>query len=69
MYNWSVDERELKKNPEKYEIWRLEQMINYGLQGKKLDSRLLKKNWKKMFMDKPTRRYLSYLLWPNRRKY
>ena len=38
MYNWSVDEKAMKKaDPEKYEIWRLEQMVNYGTEGEKLD--------------------------------
>ena len=31
MYNGSTDEEQLKKDPEKYAIWRLEQMINFGI--------------------------------------
>lgn len=65
MYNWSVDEKQFKKeDPEGYKIWRLEQMINYGLGEEKLDKNLVRKYWKKLFMDGPTRRYLSFLLWP-----
>lgn len=68
-YNWSVDEKKMKKaNPKAYEIWRLEQMINWGLKDEKLDANLLKKYWDKIFIDKPTRKYLSFLLWPNSRK-
>ena len=63
MYNWSVDEKQLKKYPEKYTIWKLEQMINWGLGGEKLKRRLLLKYWRKLFMDKPTRDYLKFLLW------
>lgn len=37
MYNWSTDTTELKKSPEKYAVWRLEQLINWGLDGEKLD--------------------------------
>lgn len=44
MYNWSTDEKQLKKaDPERYKIWRLEQMINYGLGNEKIDERMVKK--------------------------
>jgi len=36
MYNWSVDTKQLKKDKKKYTVWRLEQMVNFGLDGKKL---------------------------------
>lgn len=69
MYNWSTDEKQLKKtDPEKYKIWRLEQMINYGLGNEKLDKRMVKKYWNKIFMDAPTRKYLKFLLWPKKSK-
>ena len=35
MYNWNTDTTTLRKNPEKYQIWRLEQLINFGLNGEK----------------------------------
>lgn len=63
MYNWSVDEKQLKKYPEKYKIWKLEQMINWGLGGEKLDEKLLRKYWRKLFLDPTKKRYLSFLLW------
>lgn len=66
MYNWSVDEKHLQKYPEKYKIWKLEQMINWGLGGEKLNRRLLLKYWNKLFMDEPTRNYLKFLLWPKK---
>ena len=31
MKNWSVDEKQLKQYPEKYKLWKMEQLINYGL--------------------------------------
>ena len=44
MYNWSVDEKLFKKeDPEGYKIWRIEQLINYGLDGEKLDEKIVKK--------------------------
>lgn len=70
MYNWSVDEKAFKKaDPEGYEIWRLEQMINWGLGGEKLNERLVRKYWPKLFMDEPTRAYLTFLLWPGKSRF
>ena len=43
MYNWSTNEEKFKKeNPKAYKLWRLEQLINYGLDGEKLDQDLRK---------------------------
>ena len=64
MYNWSIDEKAFKKaDPEGYEKWRLEQMINWGLGGEKLDEAKLRKYWDSLFMDTITPKYLEYLLW------
>jgi len=43
MHNWSTDEKYLKKFPQEYERWRLLQLINYGLDGEKIDLKLLLK--------------------------
>lgn len=48
MYNWSTDEEELKKHPKEYQKWRLLQLINYGLDGEKIDLVVLKKYWAKI---------------------
>ena len=66
MYNWSTDEEKFKKeNPEKYRLWRLEQLINYGLDGEKLDRTEIKKVWPKIKnnLDPYIRRAMEYLLW------
>lgn len=64
MYNWSTDEKELKRqDPEAFEIWRLEQLINHGLGNERLNENLLKKHWGQLFMDIPTKEYLEFLLW------
>ena len=42
MHNWSVDVKKLRKNKGKYAIWKLEQMVNFGLNGEKIDKKLLK---------------------------
>jgi len=62
MYNWSVDEKELKKDKEKYAIWKLEQMVNFGLGGKKLKITELKKYWNKLKIDSARKRLLQILL-------
>ncbi len=70
MYNWSVDEKLFKKeDPEGYKIWKIEQMINWGLGNEKLNERLVRKYWKKLFMDPLTRNYLEFLLWPKKLKF
>ncbi len=66
MYNWSVDEKQLKKYPEQYAIWKLEQMINWGLGGEKLDEKLLRKYWRRLFLDPIKKKYLFFLLWQAR---
>ena len=62
MHNWSVDEKALKKDPEQYAIWKLEQMVNFGLQGEKLSATLLKKYWTKLHLDPKKKRALSLML-------
>lgn len=60
MYNWSTDEERIKKDKEKYAIWKLEQMVNFGLGGKKLKQKDLLKYWSKLHID-PARKKLLYL--------
>ena len=67
MYNWSVDEKKFKKeDPEGYKIWRIEQMINYGEAGEKLDEKSVRRYWAKIKdkLDPYYRAYLESLLWP-----
>lgn len=66
MYNWSVDEKKFKKeDPEGYKIWKLEQMINYGLGKEKLDEKEIKKYWPKIKgrLDPYKRLLLEFLIW------
>lgn len=64
MYNWSIDIAKLKEYPKDALIWQLEQTINFGLNGDKLNKRLLKKHWKKLQIDPARRKFLRLLLWP-----
>ena len=69
MNNWSVDTKKFKKeNPEKYEIWRLSQLINYGLGKEKLDKKEVKSLWPQLKnkIDPNTKVYFEYLLWGKR---
>jgi len=62
MYNWSTDEKYLKKFPKEYEKWRLLQLINYGLDGEKLDIKKLKKRWEEIkteILNPKVREYLQ----------
>jgi len=63
MYNWSVDTTKLEKHPEQYAIWKLEQLINYGLDGEKIKINLLRKYWSKLRIDPKKRDALTFLLW------
>ena len=65
MNNWSVDTKYLKKYPEKYKIWRLEQLINFGLGKEKMKQKDLENYWQtvKDGIDPYKRRYLEYILW------
>ena len=63
MYNWSVDEIELKKSPEKYAIWRLEQLLNFGLNGEKVSKSALIKYFPKLNVDPSRREFINLLLY------
>ena len=62
MFNWSVDTNNLSKYPQKYAIWKLEQSINYGLNGQKLNLPELKKYFNKLTIDPQKKKYLIFLL-------
>lgn len=66
MHNWSVDEKVFKKkDPKGYKLWRLEQLINYGLDGEKLNEKEVKKAWPKIKeqLDPYKKRALEFFLW------
>ena len=66
MINWSTDEKKFKQNnPEKYRLWRLTQLINYGLDGEKLDKKEIMDAWPKIKskLDPYKARLIEYLLW------
>ncbi|HLD25789.1 MAG TPA: hypothetical protein VJC05_02000 [Candidatus Andersenbacteria bacterium] len=62
MHNWSVNEEELKKHPDEYQRWRLEQLINFGLGQEKISARDLRSQLPQLRIDPARRRYLNLLL-------
>lgn len=64
MRNWSVNTKELKKDKKKYAIWRLEQLVNFGLGKEKIDAKQLRKNWGLLRLDPRKKSFLKTLLWP-----
>lgn len=66
MYNWSVDLKKLGNNSKHAVIWRLEQAINFGLNGKKINKLLTKKYWKELYLDPSRKKFLQFLLWPKK---
>lgn len=65
MYNWSTDEKQLQGDAEKYAIWRLEQTINFGLNGEKLSEAELRTYWHKLSLDPHRKAFLELLLYGN----
>jgi hypothetical protein len=66
MYNWSTDIKKLKKDKKAYAIWRLEQLVNFGLNGQKISKKQLKKYWPYLNLDPIKKHYLTRLLWPKK---
>ncbi|MBI5620578.1 hypothetical protein HY949_02265 [Candidatus Gottesmanbacteria bacterium] len=66
MINWNTDEKLLKKNhPQEYKLWRMTQLINYGLEGEKLNEKEVRKAWPKIkdTLAINKRKTLEFLLW------
>ncbi len=62
MYNWSTDEETLQKDPEKHAVWRLEQLLNFGLNNEKISEVELRRYWPQLEIDPARRRFLELLL-------
>ncbi|MEK7497308.1 MAG: hypothetical protein AAB656_00110 [Patescibacteria group bacterium] len=62
MKNWNTGKFNSKSDEE---IWKLSQLINYGLDGQKLSIQKVKSVWKKLepFLDLERARMIKYLIW------
>lgn len=65
MHNWSTDTSRLKQNQDEFEKFELEQMINFGLNNRKLSLRLLRKHWDALKIDAHKRMFLQKIVWPS----
>jgi len=62
MYNWSTNTESLKLNPTAYTRWRLEQLINYGLNGERIDRQELRQHLQTLDIDPARKHFLEFLL-------
>ncbi|OGD62985.1 hypothetical protein A3A84_03390 [Candidatus Collierbacteria bacterium RIFCSPLOWO2_01_FULL_50_23] len=62
MYNWSTDTKKLRQDRQKYSLWKLENLINFGLNKAKISRKSLIKNLPKLDLDPKKKRFLDFLL-------
>lgn len=66
MYNWSIDTTCLKKNKADYTIWKLEQLINFGLNNERIKKKEIVEHWDHLEIDPARKKFLRLLLWPSK---
>jgi len=59
MKNWSTDTKNLKKDKNKFAIWKMEQLINFGLGKEKIKKSDLIKYWDVLDIDPFKRKFLA----------
>ncbi|OGK38911.1 hypothetical protein A3F34_02050 [Candidatus Roizmanbacteria bacterium RIFCSPHIGHO2_12_FULL_44_10] len=62
MRNWSTDTSKFDKNSSKFIIWKLEQLINFGLHGDLIDTQQLHTFLPSLTIDPSRRKFLELLL-------
>lgn len=62
MKNWSTDTEKLRNNKDEFAIWKLEQLVNFGLGKKKIKKSELKKYWHIIDIDPFKRKFLSLFI-------
>ena len=71
MINWNTDEKTFKKlHPKEYLLWRLTQLINYGLDGERLDEEEIRNAWPhiKDRIDPDKQKVIEFFLWETKWK-
>lgn len=65
MKNWNTDVEKLRQNKEKYNVWRLTQLINFGLDDEKLSLDEVERYWPQIMdeIDPRKKKILEYYLW------
>ncbi|MBU4331576.1 hypothetical protein KKD20_00420 [Patescibacteria group bacterium] len=66
MYNWDYNLKNVNKKDPVYIKWKLERLINYGLNGEKIKKIELKKYWNQIKIDPDKRTFLKTILWPKK---
>lgn len=60
MHNWDYPkDTKLKEN----EVWYLERMLTYGLNGEKIEREMLLRNFDKIKIPDDTRKFLELIIW------
>ncbi|NCC71081.1 hypothetical protein EOM09_05865 [bacterium] len=62
MNNWSTDTSRLKNNSSAYTKWKLEQLINFGLDQKKISKKQLIKYLPELKIDQKSRQFLESII-------
>lgn len=62
MKNWSTKLEHFDKASRQYKIWRLEQLINFGLDKEKISKKELTKYFDELNIDSTKKAYLKFLL-------
>lgn len=62
MYNWSTDIKKLRRHSKNYTVWKLENLINFGLNNSKINTSELKENLPNLDIDDKKRNFLNFLL-------
>lgn len=60
---WDYKDDQYKKQAAADPVWKLERMINYGLNGEKLNKKLLVKHFDEIKIPEERRSFLKLLLW------
>ncbi|MCA9370190.1 MAG: hypothetical protein H6774_00045 [Pseudomonadales bacterium] len=63
MYNWTKTDPSKLPSKQAQEVWKLEQLINYGLNGEKISRKLLQKHFDTIHIDKNAKKLFALLLW------
>lgn len=62
MRNWSTDTSKMNKKSKQYQIWKHENLINFGLTDEKLDTQFLETNLDILQIEDDSKRYIKFLL-------
>lgn len=62
MKNWSTSLEKFDKKSQEYQVWQLEQLINFGIGNTKISRSFLTKQLPDLDIDLDKKRYLQFLL-------